>query len=144
MPFKGLLTARDIYGDIGLRSFSDLDLLVKKNQALKASNLLKNQGFFPEIALDQRQAEKYIQVEDNMSFRFKENSLTVELHWEMSGYYLSKPLFFEDLEARAGNIEIHNQHFLNLSSEDLLLYLCVHGAKHGWKYLEQVCCIAEE
>ncbi|MFO7817407.1 MAG: nucleotidyltransferase family protein, partial [Desulfovibrionales bacterium] len=63
MPFKGLLTAEDIYGDIGLRSFSDLDLLVKKNQALKASNLLKNHGFLPEIALDQRQAEKYIQVE---------------------------------------------------------------------------------
>ncbi len=143
MPFKGLLTAEDIYGDIGLRSFSDLDLLVKKNQALKAWDLLKNQGFLPEISLDMGQAEKFIQVEDNMSFQFKGNNMPVELHWEMSGYYLSEPLFFEKLETRTRNIEIHNQHFLNLSSEDLLLYLCVHGAKHGWEYLEQVCCVAE-
>ncbi len=31
----------------------------------------------------------------------------------------------------------------NLSSEDLLLYLCIHGAKHGWEYLELVCCVSE-
>jgi hypothetical protein len=143
LPFKGLLTAQDIYGDISLRSFSDLDLLVERKQALKAWKLLEENGFTPELPLEASQIKKYIHVEDNISFQPGERNLTVELHWEMTGYYLPRPLFFEDVAKRAGTLVIYNKNFINLSSEDQLLYLCVHGAKHGWEYMEQICCVAE-
>jgi hypothetical protein len=61
----------------------------------------------------------------------------------MSGIYLSKPLMLEHMEKRLDTVVLNKQPILTLSSEDLLLYLCIHGAKHEWEQLELVCCIAE-
>jgi hypothetical protein len=143
IPFKGLITAQDLYGDIGLRFFSDIDLLVKKNKAREAWLLLNKKGFKPELNLNPQQIKKYIAIEDNIGFFHAKKNITLELHWEMSGIYLPNPLSFEDIENRLTNITIEKQKIKNFSSEDLLLYLCIHGAKHGWEYLEQVCSISE-
>ncbi len=143
IPFKGLITAQDIYGDISLRAFSDIDILIKKKTALKAWLLLIDNGFEPELNLNPHQIKKYINVEDNISFFNTKNKLSVELHWEISGIYLPNPLLFEDIENRLDIITIEGREFKNLSPEDLLIYLCIHGAKHGWEYLEQICSVAE-
>jgi len=49
LPFKGPVLAESIYGDISLRQFVDLDVLVHKRDALKARNLLLAHGYQPEI-----------------------------------------------------------------------------------------------
>ena len=69
--------------------------------------------------------------------------MCVELHWEIFGNYLCKPMKFADVERNLKNAMINNRQVRNLSSEYLLLYLCVHGAKHKWVYLEMVCSVAE-
>lgn len=143
VSFKGLLTAHDIYGDIALRSFSDIDILVKKKTASKAWSLLIKNGFTPELSLDPQQIKKYIGVEDNISFFNTKNNLNVELHWEMTGIYLKNPLSYENIESRLNTIAINGRAFKNISPEDLLIYLCIHGAKHKWEYLEQVCSVSE-
>ena len=61
----------------------------------------------------------------------------------MSGIYLFKPLMLEHIEKQLNTVMISKRAVPNLSSEDLLLYLCIHGAKHGWEYLELVCCVSE-
>jgi hypothetical protein len=142
IPFKGLMTAQGLYGDIGLRFFSDIDLLVKKDKASEAWFLLKKNGFKPELDLNIHQIKKYIDVEDNISF-FNKKKITMELHWEMSGTYLPNPLVFEDIEDRLKTITIEKQRIKDISPEDLLIYLCIHGAKHGWEYLEQICSVSE-
>jgi len=143
IPFKGLISAQDIYGDIGLRAFSDIDILVKNKMAEKAWLLLIENGFKPELKLTAQQIKKYIGIEDNISFFNAKNKLTIELHWEMSGIYLQAPLLFENIERRVNKITIEGREFKNLSPEDLLIYLCIHGSKHGWEYLEQVCSVSE-
>jgi len=143
IPFKGPVSAQDIYGDISLRAFSDIDLLIKTKSAEKAWQLLIENGFKPELNLTKGQIKKYIAVEDNITFLCPKNPFPVELHWEMSGIYLSGPLLFDHVENRVKPLKIENYVFQSLSLEDCLIYLCVHGTKHGWDHLEQVCLISE-
>jgi hypothetical protein len=140
VPFKGPVLAQDIYGDLELRQFSDLDILVSDNDAVNAWIIFIKNGFQPQLDLDNNQKYKYVKTEDNISF--SKGNIYVELHWEMSGIYLSKPLTLDHVSQELGKIFFVNREISNLCSEQLLVYLCVHGAKHGWGNIGQVCCVA--
>jgi hypothetical protein len=45
IPFKGPVFAVYAYGNLGLRQFSDLDILVDKRHFLIAQNLLLSEGY---------------------------------------------------------------------------------------------------
>ena len=143
LPLKGPVVAKDLYGDAGIRVFSDLDILVEKYDAEKAWAVFLENGFQPELNLNANQFRKFIRYEDNISFLNKSRNVSIELHWEMSGFYLSKPLRFNHVEKNFRKISINKTEISNLSEEHLLIFLCIHGAKHGWEHLEQVCCVAE-
>ena len=87
--------------------------------------------------------KKFNRYEDNLSFFSKTENINIELHWEMSGFYLSRPLRLDHVEKNLKTILLNKTEILTLSEEDLLIYLCIHGTKHGWEYLEQVFCVAE-
>ena len=46
MPFKGPVLAEQVYGDIALRSFVDLDLLIPEREYTRAEELLQSLGIF--------------------------------------------------------------------------------------------------
>jgi hypothetical protein len=143
LPFKGPVLAEHIYKDIIFRPFSDLDVLVDKSDAVAAFNLLKNRGLTPQFELSPSQFKKYINDEDHFSFCEPQKKITIELHWDMSGLYLSRPITVSGLKNHIISGTLNNASIPCLTSEALLLYLCVHGAKHGWEHLEQICCITE-
>ncbi len=140
LPFKGPVLAQDIYGNLELRQFSDLDILVSYNDAVNAWKILIKDGFNPVIDLDNNQKHKYVKSEDHIAFL--KGNICIELHWEMSGIYLSKLLILEHVSKELKKILFLNREISNLCSEHLLIYLCVHGAKHGWGNIEPVCCVA--
>ncbi|MEK7856765.1 MAG: nucleotidyltransferase family protein, partial [Acidobacteriota bacterium] len=47
LPFKGPLLALQAYGDISMRRFGDLDVLVKPKHFKAAVDLLSANGFVP-------------------------------------------------------------------------------------------------
>ncbi len=141
VPFKGPVLSQEIYGSMDLRQFADLDILISVTDAEKAWDLLISHEFLPELNLTPKQRTKYIKTEDNLSF-FK-NKIAVELHWELTGLYLSSPLTLERIKDRLVKTDLLGTEVSSLSMEDQLVYLCVHGAKHGWESLEQICCVAE-
>jgi len=55
----------------------------------------------------------------------------------------SFPLDTDELWERLEPICLADRKLLTLSPEDVLLILCVHGAKHLWTYLGGVCDVAE-
>ncbi len=141
VPFKGPLLTEMIYGNLSLRSFNDLDILVSRNSLPKAIDLLFQQGYSPDIDLN---AEQFIKLSEkgHHATMMKENVI-IELHWELTGRYFSKPITLETLAPRItrttfGGCKVHS-----LGSEDLLIYLCIHGCRHHWQQLDAICCIAE-
>ncbi len=143
LPFKGPALAEQVYRDIILRPFSDLDILVSKSDAVQAFDLLKKRDLIAQFELTESQFKKYIKDEDHFQFYDPKNKIFIELHWEISGLYLYRPLAISDLAAHITDGTMNGKSIPWLFPEALLVYLCIHGSKHGWEYLEQLCCVAE-
>jgi hypothetical protein len=67
----------------------------------------------------------------------------VELHWRFGSRDQAFPLGAEDIWQRHSRQQFHGHTLRTLASEDLLLYLAMHGAKHGWDRLEWISCLRE-
>jgi putative nucleotidyltransferase-like protein len=135
IPFKGPTLAALAYGDLGLREFGDLDLLIAKTDFLKAKELLIARGYQPEVTLNARQAAVFAEACNVMAFWHPEKEISVELHWELSPKYLPFSPDPERLRERMVPSHPGGQAVMTLSPEDLLVYLCAHGAKHVWEKL---------
>jgi hypothetical protein len=143
MPFKGPVLSEYVYGDIAMRFFSDLDILVAPGDALKArANLLKN-GFIPEIRMDDHQAEVYVNHESDFSFSDEDEAFVIELHWRMDGHYLSHGMTLDLLKPHWVEFPVGGRIIPFISPEMLLVYQCIHGCKHIWESIEQISTINE-
>lgn len=143
IPFKGPLLSEQIYENLTFRAFSDLDILVDKRDVIAARRLLKKKGFVESPQLNDRQFKKYIKNEDHAEFYNSDNQIKIELHWELSGLYLPMPMTISDVQNEITTYRINAMEVPCFSKEMLLVYLCIHGSKHGWEYLEQSCSVAE-
>ena len=141
LAFKGPVLAEKVYGNIGLRTFADLDLLVARHDLPRIVTLLLGHGFRLDIDLSEEQYHKL--AERNHHAVMIRDGVPVELHWELSGRYFSRGVYFEALAGRAERVTLSCQRLLTLGGEDLLIYLCVHGCRHHWVQLDAVCCVAE-
>jgi hypothetical protein len=140
--FKGPLIAESAYGDLNLRSFTDLDILIKKADVPRAKEVLRQNGYKPEIDLSGRRQEKFFRHENSISFYHK-NNVYVDLHWEITGRYLLDPVYLENFSDRLSTTWFLGRQVFTIPEDVMLVYLCVHGTSHCWDRLEWVCCFAE-
>lgn len=141
LPFKGPVLAETAYGDISLRSFSDVDVLIKKTDMVKAWHLFEKSGFRASLKLSDSQKLAYAKTEDHIAFSM--GIITIEVHWEITGMYLARPITFDLLAPYFCSIDIKGKKIKTLSNEILVPYLCIHGTKDGWLNVEQVFAISE-
>jgi hypothetical protein len=147
IPFKGPTLGLNLYGDIALRPFSDLDILVAPDTFLKARQILMEHGHY-----QSREADDFVSPEQAIAFisAWPECSLGhpvrhtwIDLHQELiGGNFFTYPFEFETLSQRLVPVSQVPQ-LQTLEVEDLLLYLCTHGAKSLWKRLIWICDVAE-
>jgi hypothetical protein len=135
IPFKGPTLAGLAYNDLGLREFGDLDLLIAKHDLMRAQELMLSQGYQPEITLNADQSAIFANSCNVLAFTHSGKEITVELHWELSPKYLPFSPDPERLRRRMVPSWPGGQKVMTLSPEDLLIYLCAHGAKHAWERL---------
>ena len=142
VPIKGPVLAEELYGDVTCRAFSDIDILVPKEDAFKAYKNLVLKGLTPELHLTGRQFQKYQKTEDHIILYAGNPSKAIELHWELSDRYLYVPFEFRHVEKNLSQGSFWGTPIFRFSKEDLLVYLCVHGSKHCWYNLESVFLVA--
>lgn len=142
MPFKGPVLAAAVYRNLALREFADLDILVREEDVLRARELLIGEGYRPRRALTRSQEGLMLSYEDQLRLEHETGDL-VELHWRFAPWYFAVALDPGPLWERATRGSLGSRTVLSLSPEDLLLVLCIHGAKHCWERLSWVCDVAE-
>jgi hypothetical protein len=143
IPLKGPLLATIAYGNLALRQFDDLDILVHTQAMLPVRDLLIAQGFQPLVQLSDRQAASYLRSQYVYPFISGDGSTIVELHHDIRPRYFAFHLDPAQLWTRAERQSLGGRQVLNLATEDLLLMLCVHGANHCWERLAWICDLAE-
>lgn len=143
IPFKGPSLALAAYGDLGMRSFCDLDVLVCERDFVRARDLLTKLGYKPEIAPNTRQERDYRKTDCALTFHDETRGFVVELHWRLSERNTSMPLNLDEFWTRSIPMTLANRKIKTFCPEDLLLYLCIHGAKHRWDRLEWLSSVGE-
>ena len=130
---KGPVVAQDLYGDISLRTSSDLDFLIPIDHLDEAENILLEQGY---------EKDDYIETVLN-DWRFRHHHVTyfhphkqikLEIHWRLHPGP-GKETSFCDLWNRKRESKAMGSLVYYLGKEDLFHYLIVHGARHGWSRL---------
>lgn len=143
VPYKGPAIAVKLYRNLALRQFCDLDILVRECDVWKASELIIARGFEPHFLIPKRKRRAFVRLSYVQLFRRDAGRTLIELHWGIA------PRFFSvrfDADAFWDRLEVMMLQGSTVSvpcAEDLLLLLCVHGAKDYWEKLEWVGAIAE-
>ena len=143
IPYKGPVLSLLAYGDLALRRFVDLDVIVKKTDVLKAREILLAQGYAPAKSLTLTQQELLLHTQHNMQFSRDNRRLIIELHWEVAPHLFASSVSAEHIWQNLGSIDVLGTEVKTLSPDDLLFSLCVHGSRHLWERLSWICDVAE-
>jgi hypothetical protein len=141
-PYKGPVLAACAYGDISARQFVDLDIIVSRTDILRAKELLMSRGYKLRNALSTSQELKYLQGDYEYRLVREDSPTVIGLHWALAPKFLHFPLDALKIWNRARQIPFAGTTVLSPPREDLLLMLCVHGAKEQWPRLASICDIA--
>jgi len=145
VPFKGPVLAENVFGDVGLRRYLDLDIFISKKDVLKAVDILMDKGFVPEEGNLPEGQEKKACLDRlvTLSLVRTDKQVSIDLQWDISNRFSNVPILLEDVKDHIEQVEINKRSILNLGPEILLCYLCLHGTKHRWLFLDSVCCVSE-
>src|SRR5262245_28486507 len=131
IPFKGPVLAASAYRDLSLRQFGDLDILVKRDDVVKASGLLASQGYQPITSEQDLDPDDVAYLEQRLyTFAHRDRETRVDLQWRLADRYFSFSLEENPGRDRLIPVTVAGRSMLTFAPMDLLLLLCVHGAKH--------------
>jgi len=141
VPYKGPALAEAAYGDVALRTFCDLDLLVRERDLPKVKELLGTGGFRQRYAFTERQEKAFRKRTCEYTFEAGNGEILLDVHWRLAGRYMLR----KDIGGvwdRIGAGRLGGGNVLLLSDEDTLLMLCLNGTFHLWTRLGSVCDVA--
>ena len=143
VPFKGPVLAASVYKDLSLRPFSDVDVLVNREDLPKAGGLLASLGYCL-LTTDNAvvDPEDVTYFEPNCYiFGHQDHGTRVDLQWRVTDRYFSFSL--EGGSGRLVPVMVACRSVLTFAPMDLLLILCAHGTKHQWQEIKWICDVAE-
>ena len=145
LALKGITLAQAVYGNPALRDAGDLDLLVDPADALRAMDLLESLGYqaHQSAPLTPNQQKAWVRFKSERHYHHPQHGIELDLHWRLVDPQSGLTLDFADLWARRSTVLLYERPVATLGPEDGLLYLALHGAKHGWIALKWLCDLAQ-
>ncbi len=142
VPFKGPALAVRLYGDLSLRGFGDLDIMIREPDALRARRLLIDRGYAP-ASVETGDLNQFLHERHELLLYRADGKVRVDLHWRFTNRAAclagDPERFLQYLET----ILVSGEEVRSLRLETYLLLLSMHAAKHRWVQLKFVCDIAE-
>ena len=135
MPFKGPALAVQAYGDLSMRSFCDLDILIHEKDFNRMYLAFEEAGYPSDYPVNLRTEAKFITYQKkNLAISYQ--GIHLEIHWKIIERFLSVPIDMYQLWAESFPILLNGRKMMTLSPEDMVIVLCVHGTKHFWNNLK--------
>jgi hypothetical protein len=141
--FKGPLLAQMAYGEMSLRQAGDIDLLINRRDFTQARVLLESLGYEMTPRLTPAQLSSHLNNHCEIQFMRDEWLTVVDLHWDLAPRSFVFGVKPEDVMSRLQSVSLAGAEVETFGAEDLLLYQAMHGAKHLWRRLEWISCLAE-
>jgi len=128
IALKGSMLSEWLYGNINLRQFSDLDLLVPQEKGLAAVEILRKMGY------DSNDLTMSDFIKENSSIvhytPMIKNGVSVEIHIRIHYEFEVYQVDLQSIWQQAVPLQLHGVPALGFCPEDMLLHLCIHLDKH--------------
>ncbi|HEX4779249.1 MAG TPA: nucleotidyltransferase family protein [Usitatibacter sp.] len=132
IPYKGPTLALAAYGDVGLREFGDLDVLVRPGEIMAAKAVLASLGYEPEFKISAEAEHSLLHAREHYHLVMRgPGGAIVELHWHSDPDF---PVERDDDAWWSGRRAF--------SPDELMLVLLIHGSKHHWMSLHWLADVA--
>jgi hypothetical protein len=141
IPFKGPLLGELLFGDASLRSPGDLDILFRPGDVSRVCDVLESRGYVdanrrPDMPrMTPTQQRMYQRFQCEYQFIRGSDGAVVEPHWGLSQHPMAIDVDYGPMLDRVRPVDLRGRSVLALRPDDLLLALCIHGAKHHWERL---------
>lgn len=142
MPYKGVILAETVYGDMALRQSGDIDLFIRARDFSRIREAIRELGYTPHLALSPLQEQAYLRSGYECTFDGRDGPNLLELQWALQPRFYAVDIDMEGLFQRSVRATIAGRSLRTLSAEDLLIVLSLHAAKHAWGRLIWLCDIA--
>lgn len=147
VPYKGPTLAALAYGDVALRKFCDLDLVIRPRDILRAKSLLIEHGYqwhrHPGQVAGPGEIRKN-RFWHEYNFVHPDGNTVIDLHWGISNRRFPFDIDMDNLWQDLVPTRLLSQDVRVFPATALLLFLCVHGSKDlWWKRIGWICDIAE-
>jgi hypothetical protein len=143
IPFKGPILSAYLYGDVGLRPFSDLDILIAREDFAKAKALFLAHGYQSFRTFAPAQEDAFLDTQMGYEFVRADERVVFEVHWSFLNRVHTFRLDPVGVIERAQTVSVAGREVPLFEPADMLLYLCAHGSKSFWERLRWICDIAE-
>ena len=142
VPYKGPALAIRLYGDLSLRGFGDLDIVVCERDVLRARRLLIDRGYAPSV-VGTWELNQFLREKHEMLLYRVDGKVRLDLHWRFTSRSACLARDPERFLQHLETISIAGEEVRSLRLETYLLVLSMHAAKHQWVQLKLICDIAE-
>lgn len=146
IPLKGVALSQELYGDPCIRSSCDLDILVKPEDVEKAEELLVQAGYRHALGLyemPERQKRHILNTLHHHEYVNDDRHGHIELHWRSFLWSKEQVAVLWDTCRASSWLD---SGLMQLSTEENILFLADHGARHDWpclKWLSDVAMLIE-
>jgi len=133
IALKGIYLSEWLYQDIGMRQFSDIDLLVKESDASKCLSVLREMGYKPANTADRNLSHLVEEQFDNDIVHYPPmllNGVSIEIHIKLHRKTEQYNLFVPIVWKNAIPVIINGINVKAMNNNDLLIHLCLHLDKH--------------
>lgn len=147
VPYKGPALATLAYGDIALRRFGDLDVVVRLRDIIPAKLLLLSHGYqwhrYEGMITGPDEIKKNRFWHEYNLFH-PDKIATIDLHWAISNQRFPFDIDLDSLWDSLEPARLLDHDIRTFPTEVLLLFLCVHGSKDlWWTRIGWICDIAQ-
>jgi hypothetical protein len=141
MSYKGPVLAVQAYGDVTLREFDDLDIVLRQRDMAKANDVIQGTGYRPRFPWLFVSGASVIPGEYN--YRDEQRRLIVELHTEWTLRHFPVRPDLDDMARRLVPVLVGGHEIPTFGPEDMLPLLCIHGSKDFWERVSWIADISE-
>lgn len=139
MPIKGPSLTVAAYGDLSLRQFSDLDVVIHSRDLNRTRALLRDDGYVPVNVVPESLDDLVLGSDYHLPLRNDASGVSLEIHWALGRRGLGSLRREEWAWANMTTVSVLGRSLPALDPRALIVYLCAHGAKHNWAQLVRVC-----
>jgi Uncharacterised nucleotidyltransferase len=140
LPYKGLMIATSLYENLGQRRMWDIDILLHKEDVLRAVNLLQSNGYVPLKPINGEQKKLLLERDCEYCLCSQKSGCTVELHWQILPPALGEVARSDYIWNHTIQTEMGGKVMNTLAPDMLALVVFLHaGVKHNWSELKWIC-----